>query len=99
MAAKVFTPRVVAPGEVPEKLTPLTTVQAAEQNDRLAELQAMRIVIAKAIESSMTPARDLASLTRRQMEIGREVESLVLAAEEVGKHGTVADEAWDETAI
>jgi hypothetical protein len=100
MAAKPFKPRVVDPDEVAEKPRPLTTVQAAEANDRLSELQAMRLVIAKAIDSALTPPRDLAALIRRQMDIGREVEVLIQAAEqEANEHGSVADEAWDEAAI
>ena len=97
MASKEFKPRVVGPNET---LVALTTTEAAEQNNRLAELKAMRIVAAKAIDNPMTPPRDLSSLMNRQIAIGREVEALARAAEqEADRAGEVADEGFDAAAI
>jgi hypothetical protein len=45
-----------------------------------------------------TPARDLAALSRRQLEIGKEIEAIVISEDE--EHSVVAqtdDEAWDGT--
>jgi hypothetical protein len=45
-----------------------------------------------------TPARDLAALSRRQLEIGREIEAIVVAEDE--DHSVVVnadDEVWDGT--
>jgi hypothetical protein len=45
-----------------------------------------------------TPARDLAALSRRQLEIGKEIEAIVVSEDE--DHSVVVnadDEAWDGT--
>lgn len=91
--------RVVTKGEKAKaKVTPPTILDAAESGSRLAELRAMRRRIAKALDDPNTPARDLAALSRRQLEIGREVEAIIVAEDE--DHSVVVnadDEAWDGT--
>lgn len=58
---------------------------AIDAGDRLAELEAMRRIIARHVESPNTLARDLAALTRRQMELSEQIESLrTLKSEEEG---------------
>jgi hypothetical protein len=45
-----------------------------------------------------TPARDLAALSRRQLEIGKEIEAIVVSEDE--DHSVVVstdDEVWDGT--
>ncbi len=60
----------------------------------------MRDRIAKTVESADCPPRDLAALTRRLVEIAREIEQLDLAAkQEAERAGEVADEAFDASAI
>lgn len=89
--------RAVADGETPEApAAPLTIEEAAEAGDRLAELKAMRLIIARALPSA--PARDMAALSRRQIEIGREIEAIEVAGD--GDHSVIVnadDEAWDGT--
>jgi hypothetical protein len=90
--------RAVAADEKVERSAPKSILQAADEGDRLEELRAMRRRIAKALDDPNTPARDLAALSRRQLEIGREVEAIVIAEDE--DHSVVAhtdDEAWDGT--
>lgn len=96
MAAKL---RAVKPGEAgPAKK--LTIIEAIEAGDRLAELEATHRRIGKAVQDEETPARDLASLTRRQMEISKEIESLRRqVAEERTDAAHVADAAFDATAV
>lgn len=79
----------------------LSVQQAAESGDRLAELRAMRRVISRHIDSPETLARDLAALTRRQMEISREIESLRNEAEgdAIGKAADSPDETFDPASI
>ena len=89
--------RVIAPDEkaVPPK-RPSSILEAAEQGSRIEELRAMRRRIARAMDDPNTPARDLAALSRRQLEIGREVEAIVISEDE--EHSVVVqtdDEAWD----
>lgn len=96
MAARK-TLRAVAPDEKPEPpKRPCSILEAAEQGSRIEELRAMRRRIARAMDDMNTPARDLAALSRRQLEIGREVEAIVISEDE--EHSVVvqtADEAWD----
>lgn len=78
--------------------SPKSILEAAEAGSRLEELQAMRRRIARALDDPNTPARDLAALSRRQLEIGREVEAIALAEDEdrtVVVHAD--DEVWDGT--
>jgi hypothetical protein len=79
----------------------LSVSDAAESGDRLAELRAMRRVISRHIDSPDTLARDLAALTRRQMEISREIESLKNETEgdALGKAADSPDESFDPTAV
>ena len=97
MAARK-TLRAVAADEKPEPRTPKTILEAAEQGSRIEELRAMRRRIARALDDPNTPARDLAALSRRQLEIGKEIEAIVVAEDE--DHSVVVstdDEAWDGT--
>ena len=76
---------------------PLTLEEAAEKGDRLAELRAMRMVIARALPSA--PPRDMAALSRRQIEIGREIEAIETAEAEAAHERAVPDdESWDAEA-
>jgi hypothetical protein len=97
--------RAVAPGEKPapqrrtRKKVP-TILEAAEAGDRLAELVAMRRRLAKALDDPNCPPRDMAALSRRQLEIGREIDALKAAAEqEAAEDAEVADEDFDASAI
>ncbi|MBF6133499.1 hypothetical protein IU501_10860 [Nocardia otitidiscaviarum] len=77
---------------------PRTILEAAEQGSRLDELRAMRRRIAQALDDPNTPARDLAALSRRQLEIGKEIEAIEIAEDE--DRSVVADtddEVWDGT--
>lgn len=90
--------RAVAKDEVAEPTRPSTILQAAETGSRIEELRAMRRRIAQAMDDQSTPARDLAALSRRQLEIGREIEAIVVSEDE--DHSVVVnanDEAWDGT--
>jgi hypothetical protein len=97
MAARK-TLRAVKADEKPAPKTPKTILEAAEQGSRIEELRAMRRRIARAMDDPNTPARDLAALSRRQLEIGKEIEAIVISEDE--DHSVVAqtdDEAWDGT--
>jgi hypothetical protein len=88
--------RAVASDETAESTKPKTILEAAEIGSRIEELRAMRRRIARALDDPNTPARDLAALSRRQLEIGREVEAIVISEDE--DHSVVVqtdDEAWD----
>jgi len=60
----------------------------------------MRARIATAVEDANTPARDLAALTKRLVEVVRDIEAIDARAEqEAGKRGDVGDGRFDASAI
>lgn len=90
--------RAVAPDEKPTHEKPRSILEAAEEGSRLEELRAMRRRLARALDDPNTQARDLAALSRRQLEIGKEIEAIEIAEDE--DHSVVVntdDEAWDGT--
>lgn len=90
--------RAVSEDDKPESKHPKSVVESAQAGSRIDELKAMRLRLAKAIDDPNTPARDLAALTRRQLEIGREIEAIEIAEDE--DQSVIAnddDEVWDGT--
>jgi hypothetical protein len=89
--------RAVSPDEKPptrkQFLSVLDAVADGEQRDQLV---AMRTRVAKAIDDPNIRGADLAALTRRLLEIGRELEALdAKAAEEDEDADVIPDAAWD----
>lgn len=66
--------RPVVPDETPSK--PKTLTEAARAGSTREVLTAMRDRIAVAVEDPNTPARDLAALTKRLVEVIREIEAI-----------------------
>lgn len=101
MAARKNGLRVASPDEKPPTAKQVKTVtQAAADGTMRDLLVAMRARTAKAVEDPNTPARDLAALTRRLLEIAREIEAIDAAdREEAVESGTAKDEAFDAAAI
>ena len=92
--------RVVAADEKPATKTPRTIVEAAEEGSARDLLVAMRTRIAKTLDEPNCPARDQASLSRRLLEIRKEIEAIDAAAEqEAAESADVADEALDAEAL
>ncbi|QFG14053.1 terminase small subunit [Mycobacterium phage Curiosium] len=73
--------------------------QAAIDRDRYGLLVAMHTRVAEVIDDPETPPRDLAALTRRLMEIAREIEAIDLQRAEQGDGvpEAPADEPFDGT--
>lgn len=77
-----------------------SVLEAAESGDRLEELRAMRRRIARTLDEPNTPARDLAALSRRQIELGKEIDALeARVREEEEQRASVSDEDFDAEAI
>ena len=78
-----------------------TVSEAALSGDRMGELVAMRRVIARALDSEKTLARDLASLSKRLFDIGREIEELKreTEADDIDAASDSPDEAFDPSFI
>lgn len=87
--------RAVGPDEKPPEKKPLTVTQAASKGSQRDLLVAMRDRVAKDVESPNTPARDLAALTRRLMEITKEIEAIdAREAEDGDGPAHTPDEEW-----
>lgn len=73
---------VVPEGAVAAPRRPKSVTKAADDGNRRELLVAMRSRVAQAVEDVNTPARDLAALTRRLLEIAKEIEAIDSAAEQ-----------------
>jgi hypothetical protein len=68
--------RAVGIDEEPPNPVPTTIEEAAEAGDDLSELKLTRRAIAKKLDDPNCPARDMASLSKRLMEIGKEISAI-----------------------
>ncbi len=82
----------------PAKPQPKTVTKAASEGTRRELLVAMRARVATAVEDPNTPARDLAALTRRLMEIAKDIEAID-ARNEDSDGAAAPDESFDASAI
>ena len=86
-----------------EVLDPSVTsvVDAVQSGDRLAEMFAVKLRLAQALDSDTTPPSALAPLSRVLAEVNAEIEDLHLQGEELRRNRlkVVADESWDENSI
>jgi len=90
----------VKPGDASRPPQPKTLLEAVKSGDYLAELKATHERIARTVNDTETSPRDLASLTRRQLEISKEIRALELAREQEAGDGEPApDEDFDASAI
>ena len=88
--------RTVRPGERARARTkPKTITEAASSGTTRELLVAMRARIATAVEDPNTPARDLAALTKRLVEVVRDIEALdARNDQEAERRGPTEDETW-----
>lgn len=88
--------RAVAADEKPAR-APRTIVEAAETGSSRDLLVAMRNRIARTLDEPNCPARDQASLSRRLLEIRKDIEALdAAAAEEAAESAdATADGTWE----
>ena len=100
MASRKTSLRAVSPDEKAPPRKPKTVTEAAARGSTRELLVAMRARIAVAVEDMNTPARDLAALSKRLVEVVRDIESLDARDEqEAAKGGRVSDEALDASAV
>jgi hypothetical protein len=89
----------VAEDEVPRR-PPTSIEEAAERDDDLWQLKLTRKVIARKLDDPNCPSRDMASLSIRLMQLGKEIAVLEQRkAEEGTDAANVADEAFDASAV
>jgi len=91
--------RVVGDQEMVKKSKPLTVTLAAGTGDRRELLVSLRARIATDIDNPNTPSRDLAALSRRLLEIAKEIESIDSHSrgDEIGEAAATPDEEWAAT--
>jgi hypothetical protein len=99
MVARKTTLRAVAPDEKAAPVAPKTVTEAAKSGSTRELLVAMRARIASAVEDPNTPARDLAALTKRLVEVVRDIEAIDARTEEAESHATVEDGKFDASAV
>jgi hypothetical protein len=92
--------RPVADDETAPNRKPRSVTDAADNGTPRELLVAMRTRIAKAVEDPNTPARDLAALTKRLIEVARDIEAIDARTEQEASAGEqVTDAAFDASAI
>ena len=93
--------RAVTDDDAPVARSPKSVTQAAKAGSARDLLVAMRDRTAVAVENPNTPARDLAALTKRLMEIVREIEALDARAKQEAKEDAsqVEDGDFDASAV
>jgi ribosome-binding protein aMBF1 (putative translation factor) len=94
----------VPPGRTPPrtrklKASPKTVTVAAESGTTRELMVAMRARIATAVEDPNTAARDLAALTKRLVEVVRDIEAIDAREAQGGDAANAPDEAFDASAI
>jgi hypothetical protein len=78
-----------------EKARPKSVTDAASSGTRRDLLVAMRSRVATAVEDPNTPPRDLAALTRRLMELAKDIEALDAKESEESDGDSTEDAAWE----
>ena len=92
--------RPVAPGETAPPSRPKTVSEAASGGTTRELLVAMRDRIAVAVEDKNTPARELASLTKRLIEVVRDIEGVdAREQQEATRRADATDQPFNASAI
>ena len=91
--------RAVGVDEVAEPSVQKSVTAAAAAGSRRELLVSVRDRVAIAVEDASTPARDLAALTRRLMEIARDIEAIDVKESGESQSAEVTDEDFDAEAI
>ena len=91
--------RAVGADEVAEPSVQKSVTAAAAAGSRRELLVSVRDRVAIAVEDASTPARDLAALTRRLMEIARDIEAIDVKESGESQSAEVTDEDFDAEAI
>lgn len=94
-------PDAPAEAAAEESVAPKTVEQAAADGTPRELLVALRTRIAQEVQNPRCPARDLASLSRRLLEISREIEQLDAEekGDDVGNAAATPDEGFDAGAL
>lgn len=91
--------RAVADDEKSPLKRTWTVTEAAAGGTTRELLTAMRARIATAVEDPNTPARDLAALTKRLVEVVRDIEAIDAREQEAVQGDDVTDGSFNSSAI
>jgi len=96
MATRTVLRAVHASEAAPRRARPLTVTRAARGGNRRELLVALRTRIAQTVENPNTPPRDLAALSRRLLEIAKEIEAIDAEEgdDDIGAAAATPDEEW-----
>lgn len=83
----------------PRATAPLTVTEAARSGTTRELFVAMRARIAAEVDSGETPARDLSSLTKRLIEVVRDIEAIDAEAQKDSISDRSRPEPFDSAAI
>jgi len=91
--------KVVKDGAAARRRRPMTVKTAAAAGNRRELLAALRARIAADIDNPNTPPRDLAALSRRLLEIARELEALDAedSRDDISGAAATPDQEWAAT--
>lgn len=89
--------RAVKDGET-APTAPMSVLDATEHGDSRDVMAAMRKRLAASIDDPSTPARDLAALSRRLLEVDKTIREIDLAREECERQ-TVTEATEDEDGL
>lgn len=95
MATKKAPLRVAKPGEKPDPKRPESVASAVTGGSARDVNVAMQDRIAKAIDAEDIRGADLAALSRRLIELRKELSALDAQAKEVAEDESVDDAAWE----
>lgn len=89
----------VQPDDAPQRSRPSTVTEAAKSGDRRELLIALRTRIARSVQNRNTHPRDLAPLSRRLLEIAKEIEAIDAGErnDDIGTAAATPDEKWTAT--
>lgn len=90
---RVVDPEAPTPDKAPVKAK--NVKDACDSGDRRAVLVALRTRLARTIDDPGTPARDLAALSRRLLEVTKDLDSLTLAEAQERDEAATPDERWE----
>lgn len=84
----------------PKSRAPRSIAEAAESGSALDELRLMRMRIARTLDDPNCPPRDLAALSRRQIEIAKEIDAIVARErQDADGRAEVEDGRFDASAV
>ena len=84
--------RTVTPGETADRLT---ITEAVDNGTLRQQMVALRERIAVTVDNPDCPARELASLSRRLLEISKEIAAIDARSGEDDYGDTAVDEVWE----